>query len=142
MLRLFFVFLFPVLAFCDTLTIGQAFVDLAVTTATAGSQPDPDIDSSLSYTATWDSAATRNIVASIDQDTPQGSGLVIVVTAPGSGTSLGPIQVTSVPTAVVTGIDTSVAGTGPFSITLSLAADVSVNPTVFSRTVTLEVVAP
>jgi hypothetical protein len=121
----------------STIDIAAGAVVLAVNSATAGSAPDADVETSSYDITTNASTNGKAITASIGSNiTATGVTLEVNVTAPGSGTggTYQPLSIT--PVTVVTGIQGTSATNVPISYRLT--ATVNALPTTVTqvRTVT------
>jgi hypothetical protein len=96
--------------------------NLVVNNATAGSEPDEDIDNSTSWAITTNQTA-RKITGSINPVMPTNVTLEINLTAPTGGVSAGDVSLSATAANLVTSIET-VAESG-LTITYTLSATVA-----------------
>ncbi len=109
--------------------------NLAVTTATAGSQPDQDTDNSTSWAVTTN-GTNKKMTGDIDSNMPSDVTLEINLVAPTGGSSSGDVSLSTTAGDVVTSI-TQVAESG-LTVTYSLSATVTAGTVAQdTRTVTL-----
>lgn len=113
------------------LEVDVASVTLAVDSATAGSAPNDDTDSTTAdYAVTTNTATTTKVTASLGADMPADTGLYVTFAAPSTGVSAGEKDVSLATTEadVVTSIDA--VNEGSLDITFRLTATVAAGPTV------------
>jgi hypothetical protein len=109
--------------------------NLAVNTATAGSQPDQDTDNSTSWAVTTN-GSNKKMTGDIDSDMPSDVTLEINLAAPTGGSGSGDVSLSTAAGDLVTSI-TQVAESG-LTITYTLSATVTAGAVVQdTRTVTL-----
>jgi hypothetical protein len=109
--------------------------NLAVNTATAGSQPDQDTDNSTSWAVTTN-GSNKKMTGDIDSNMPSDVTLEISLTAPTGGSGSGDVSLSTTAGDLVTSI-TQVAESG-LAITYTLSATVSAGTVAQdTRTVTL-----
>lgn len=96
--------------------------NLTINTASAGSQPDDETDSSTTYSLTTN-CSSKKISGAINVNMPQGVTLQVNMAAPSGASSLGYVTLSSSPSDLVTGI-TKIHATG-LTITYRLSATVS-----------------
>jgi len=118
---------------------------VVINTAAPGSNPTGVTDASTTYTITVTfrgamAGKHAKITAQLNQNMPAGTTLTATLASPAGGTSLGPVNLSTVPQTLVNGIASANAQTQGITYTLSAtpAAGV-VSPA--SRTVTFTVVA-
>ena len=105
-----------------------------ISAATPGNPPNSATDTSTTYALTTNATAQR-IQGSVDTAMPSGVALTITLAAPSTGTSTGPVSMTTTPQNLVTGIS-NVAQSG-LGITYTLSASAAAAPVASaSRTVT------
>ncbi|HJQ19296.1 MAG TPA: hypothetical protein VJ867_03035 [Gemmatimonadaceae bacterium] len=124
----------------QTITVGGNPSALTVTTAVAGSEPNP-VSSSTQYTITTPNAANRTykVTAQLNANMPTGVTLTATMTNPGGG-AVNNSNVTLSTTAadMVTTIPRNVNFTGTISYTLTATVSAGVVSST-SRTVTLTI---
>jgi hypothetical protein len=89
----------------NEVAIDDASETFAISTATAGAQPDNDTDSGAYDITTNCAANAKKLTAALDLAMPTGTTLVMNVTAPTGGTSANDVTLTAVAQNVVTAID-------------------------------------
>lgn len=95
---------------------------LIVSTASAGSQPTSATDTSTTYNLT-SNATNQKITGAIDAAMPDGTTLAITLAAPTTGTSAGPVNMSTTAANLVTGI--SNIAQSNIAITYTVSATVS-----------------
>jgi hypothetical protein len=109
--------------------------NLAVSTATAGSQPDNDTDNSTNWALTTN-GTNKKMTGDVDSNMPANVTLQINLTAPTVGSSSGDVSLSTTAADLVTAI-TQVAESG-LTITYTLSATVAAGTVAQdTRTVTL-----
>jgi hypothetical protein len=90
----------------NELNLDDATKTFAISTATAGAQPNSDGDQTGTYDITTNCAANaKKITAALDLAMPTGTSLIMNVSAPTGGTSAGDVTLTAVAQNAVTLID-------------------------------------
>lgn len=106
----------------NELAIDQASVDLVVNAATAGSEPDADTDSTITYDITTN-GSSKKITAAIDTAMPSNVSLKLDVTAPTGGTGAGQLTLSGTAQDAVTGVAT--VAEADISMSFELSATVA-----------------
>jgi hypothetical protein len=107
---------------------------LVINSAIAGQQPQPDVDTSSTYSISTN-GANKRITAAINKQMPANTTLEIQLTTPGSGTSTGYKTLSTVAADVVTGI--SHVASASKTITYRFSATTAAGVLTDSCTVTL-----
>jgi len=117
-------------ALVDLLALSGDPAPMTISTATAGSDPDPAVDSSTSYGLTTVALATRRITGQIGSALPAGLSLAAELEAPPGATSQGQQTLSTTPVNLVTGIFDITLLLSGFDITYTLSATAQAAPTV------------
>lgn len=124
----------------NEISVSADTVSLTISTATAGSEPDPATDNSTTYNITTNGTGMK-ITGAIDSAMPTGLTLEVNLAAPTGATGGTDVDISSATETsaadLVTGI-TQVAEDN-LTITYTLSATVEVAPTSGSKTVTFTV---
>lgn len=122
------------------LTVSGTPAQLTISTATAGSTPDPVTNSSTSYKVVPLPTGNFAVTAAIDSPMPAGVTLTVTLAAAGTASSSGPVALTTTANSVVTGITKKETGQLPITYTLSATPAAGVVP-LQTRTVTFTVIS-
>ena len=122
------------------LTVSGTPAQLTISTATAGSTPDAASNSSTSYKIGPLAAGNFAVTAAIDSPMPAGVTLTVTLGADGTGSSSGPVALTTTATNAVTGITRKTTGNLPITYTLVATPAAGVVP-VQSRVVTFTLIS-
>ncbi len=106
----------------DAISVSGNPGPLNITTAVAGSAPTSVSDTSTTYAFTTNNTA-RKITGALATAMPSGVTLTVALAAPSTGTSAGPVTMTTTAASLVTGI-ANLAQSG-LTITYTLSATVS-----------------